>query len=281
VKGLKDAVGHDGVCSNYSYQTVASTWETLKNFEGGTAIFTHPVGAVKCGGAPQKICYLTDDYLREKGIRDKSRVIFVAAMPNMFAVERYRKTLDKVVERKGIETHFNHNLIEVRPETKEAVFENLSTGEPMTMHYDMLHVAPPMGPPDFVADSKLADADGWVEVDKYSLRHVRYPNVFALGDASSLPTSKTGAAIRKQAPVAAANLQAVMAGREPTARYDGYTSCPLVTGYGKLVLAEFDYDKQPEETFPIDQSKERLSMYLLKKYLLPPLYWYGLLKGRA
>lgn len=281
VKGLKDAVGKDGVCSNYSFQTVGSTWENIQNFEGGTAIFTHPAGAVKCGGAPQKICYLADDYFRQKGVRDKCRVVFVAAMPNMFAVERYRKTLDRVVQRKGIETHFNHNLVEVRPETKEAVFENLATGEQMTMHYDMLHVTPPMGPPDFVADSKLGDADGWVEVDRYSLRHVRYGNVFALGDVSSLPTSKTGAAIRKQAPVLARNLQAVMAGREPTARYDGYTSCPLVTGYGKLVLAEFDYDKQPEETFPFDQSKERLSMYLLKKYLLPRLYWYGMLKGRA
>jgi sulfide:quinone oxidoreductase len=281
VKGLKETIGKDGVCSNYSFQTVGGTWETLQNFQGGTAIFTHPAGAVKCGGAPQKICYLADDYFRERGIRDKCRIVFVAAMPNMFAVERYRKTLDKVVQRKGIETHFNHNLIELRPETKEAVFENLETGEQMTMHYNMLHVTPPMSAPDFVADSKLADADGWVDVDRHTLRHVRYANVFALGDASNLPTSKTGAAIRKQAPVLAENLQAVMAGREPTARYDGYTSCPLVTGYGKLVLAEFDYDKQPEETFPFDQSKERYSMYLLKKYLLPRLYWYGMLKGRA
>ena len=77
------------------------------------------------------------------------------------------------------------------------------------------------------------------------------------------------------------NLRSLMAGKPLTARYDGYTSCPVVTGYGSLVLAEFDYDKQPAESFPFDQGKERWSMWLLKKYGLPRLYWSGMLKGRA
>ena len=109
---------------------------------------------------------------------------------------------------------------------------------------------------------------------------MRHPDVFALGDCSSLPTSKTGAAIRKQAPVVATNILDVVAGREPSARYDGYTSCPLVTGYGSLILAEFDYDLKPQESFPFDQSKERWSMYMLKRHVLPLLYWKGMLKGR-
>jgi sulfide:quinone oxidoreductase len=110
---------------------------------------------------------------------------------------------------------------------------------------------------------------------------VRFPNVFGIGDASSLPTSKTGAAIRKQSPVVATNLISLMQGKSLDKKYDGYTSCPLVTGYDSLVMAEFDYDGKPAETFPIDQSKERYSMYLVKKYLLPKLYWYGMLRGRA
>jgi sulfide:quinone oxidoreductase len=119
-----------------------------------------------------------------------------------------------------------------------------------------------------------------VDVDKHTLRHARYPNVFGLGDASNLPTSKTGAAVRKQAPVVVSNLISAMRGDPPVARYDGYTSCPLVTGYGRLVLAEFDYDRNPQETFPLDQSRERRSMYLLKKYGLPAFYWHGMLRGR-
>jgi len=281
IPGLKESIGKGGVCSNYSYETVESTWDAIRSFRGGTAIFTMPSGAVKCGGAPQKIMYLADDRFREMGIRDQTKIVFASALPNIFAVERYRNTLEKVIARKQIECRFRHELLAIHPETKTADFKNLDTQEVTSQHYDLLHVTPPMGPPAFLASSPLADKDGWVEVDKTTLRHVRFPNVFALGDCSSLPTSKTGAAIRKQAPIVARNLLAALLNRPLTAAYDGYTSCPLVTGIGKLVLAEFDYDKRPAETFPFDQSRERWSMWLLKRYLLPILYWRGMLKGRA
>jgi sulfide:quinone oxidoreductase len=157
----------------------------------------------------------------------------------------------------------------------------MDTDEEMVIKYDLIHVTPPMSAPDFISGSELAGEGGWVEVDKHTLQHVRYANVFSLGDASSLPTSKTGAAIRKQAPVLVKNLHAVMDGKPLSASYDGYTSCPVVTGYDSLVLAEFDYDKQPAETFPFDQGQERFSMLMLKKHALPALYWHGMLKGRA
>ncbi len=281
VKGLREAMGKDGVCSNYTIDTVDSTWEAIRNFRGGTAIFTHPAGAIKCGGAPQKIAYLAEDYFRKHGVRAHSRVIFASAGASIFGIDKYRPVLEEVVARKGIETMFRHNLIEIRPATNDAVFENLDTGEHVVVKYDMIHVTPPMGPPDFIARSPLANKAGWVDVDKYTLQHIQYPNVFALGDASSLPTSKTGAAIRKQAPVLVKNLRAAMAGDPLEANYNGYTSCPVVTAYGKVMLAEFDYDGQPAETFPFNQAKERWSMWLLKKYLLPSLYWQGMLKGRA
>lgn len=279
IPGLKDAVTKNGVCSNYSYETVDSTWKAIREFKGGTAIFTMPSGAVKCGGAPQKIMYLADETFRRNGVRDNSRIEFYSALANIFAVERYRATLEGVIQRKQIDCHFREELVEVRGEAKEAVFRNLDTKELTTRSYDLLHATPPMGPPSFIAQSPLADKDGWADVNKETLRHNRYSNVFALGDCSNLPTSKTGAAIRKQAPVVVANILSAMHGQELTARYNGYTSCPLVTGYGKLVMAEFDYDKQPQETFPIDQSQERWSMWAVKRYLLPQLYWHGMLKG--
>jgi sulfide:quinone oxidoreductase len=281
VKGLKEAVGKDGVCSNYSYETVNTTWENIRNFEGGTAIFTQPPPPFKCGGAPQKIMYLADDYFRQSGVREKTRIIYASAAATSFHVKKYADSMDKVIARKCIETKYRHNLIEIRPEKKEAVFRNLDTGEEVTLRYDMIHATPPQSAPDFIKRSPLANEEGWVDVNKETLRHARYPNVFSLGDASSLPTSKTGAAIRKQAPVLVRNLLAAMRGMPLPARYDGYTSCPLITGYGKLVMAEFDYDLKSQETFPFDQSKERLSMYLVKKYLLPQLYWRGMLRGRA
>lgn len=142
-------------------------------------------------------------------------------------------------------------------------------------------MAPPQSAPDFIKRSPLASSAGWVDVDKYTLQHVRFPNTFALGDASSLPTSKTGAAVRAQAKVLSANLVALIHGKPLPASYDGYTSCPLVTGYGRLILAEFDYELKTKESFPFDQSKERYSMYLLKRHLLPQLYWHGMLRGHV
>lgn len=280
VEGLKEHLGSHGVCSNYDYRTVDYTWECIRSFRGGTALFTNPSTPVKCGGAPQKIMYLADDRFRRAGVRDGARVAFASAAGSIFAVEKYARTLEGVIARRGIETLFGHDLIAVRPEAKEAVFRRTASDDEVVLAYDMIHVTPPMSAPDFIKKSPLADAAGWVDVDKHTLRHVRYPNVFGLGDASNLPTSKTGAAVRKQAPVVVTNLASAMRGEPPVARYDGYTSCPLVTGYGKLVLAEFDYDKNSQETFPLDQSEERLSMYLLKKYGLPAFYWHGMLRGR-
>lgn len=279
VKGLEEAIGKEGVCSNYSYETVASTWESMQHFKGGNAIFTQPNTPIKCGGAPQKIMYLAEEYFQKSGVRDQTNVIFASASGGIFSVKKYADTLNQVIERKNIETKYKKNLIEINAADKKAVFQDVESGEKETLDYDMIHVTPPMGPPNFIAKSPLSDESGWVDVDPYTLQHKRYDNVFSLGDCSNLPTSKTGAAIRKQAPITAYNLINHMHNKDMTQKYDGYTSCPLVTGYNSLILAEFDYNNDPMESFPFDQSKERYSMFLMKKDFLPILYWNGMLKG--
>lgn len=281
VKGLPESIGKDGVCSNYSYQTVDSTWEFIRNFKGGNAIFTQPNTPIKCGGAPQKIAYLAEDYFRIHGIRDKVNVKFITATPSIFGSPHYAPTLAKHCEETGIETKFKFNLTEIRAASKEAVFNHVETSEELIEKYDMIHVTPPMSAPDFIKNSPLANEQGWVDVSKETLQHNKYKNIFGIGDSSSLPTSKTGAAIRKQVPVLVENLNDLTQGKPLTANYNGYTSCPLVTGYDSLIMAEFDYDLKPLETFPFDQNKERYSMYLVKRYVLPQLYWHGMLRGRA
>lgn len=282
VEGLAGNVGTHGICSNYAYDTVAFTWPTIQSVKGGKALFTHPATPIKCGGAPQKILYLAESTFRSRGVRKNVEVHFYSGQNESFPVPHYAKRLDERMARRAITPHYRKSLVAVRPEQRIAVFEDLAApGTREEVPYSMLHVTPPMSAPDFVKQSRLANAAGFVDVDKATLRHVRYENVFSLGDASSLPTSKTGAAIRWQAPVCAQNVLAVLAGRKPEATYDGYTSCPIVTDYGKLILAEFDYDKKLRETFPFDQSKERRSMYLLKRFVLPFYYWNGLLKGRC
>jgi len=280
IPGLAEGIGTQGICSNYSYQHAAYTWECIRGFKGGTALFTMPNTAVKCGGAPQKIMYLADDAFRRSGVRDRSEVVFATPQKAIFSVPKYRKTLESLVARKGITTKFQHNLVAINPASQEAVCERTDTGERVTIPYQMIHVTPPMSSPDVIKQSLLADDRGWVEADKHTLQHPRFPEVFSLGDSAGLPTSKTGAAVRKQAPVLVANLLAAMRGQPLPAKYDGYSSCPVVTGYNRMMLAEFDYDGQPAESFPFDQSKERYSMWLLKTQVLPRLYWYGMLRGR-
>lgn len=280
IDGLEGQLGRGGICSNYRYDLVDSTWQTLRGLTSGNAIFTFPSTPVKCAGAPQKIMYLADEHLRSRGVRAQVPVIFASAGKGIFGVERYARALRKIVERKGIVTHFRHELVAVRPAAREAVFRHLDEGTELILPYGMLHVVPPQSAPDVIKQSPLADAAGWVDVHKHTLQHVRFPEVWSLGDCSSLPTSRTGAAIRKQAPVLVENLLAQRAGRPASASYDGYASCPLVTGYGKLILAEFDYEGRPQESFPFDQSQERYSLWALKAYGLPEMYWNGMLRGR-
>jgi len=279
VEGLSEAMKTDGVCSNYTYETADKTWKTIKAFKGGTAIFTQPKPPFKCPGAAQKIMYLADDAFRKQGVRKKTEIQFYAGAPGIFPIKRYSDPLNAVIKRKNLKTNFKHHLVAIDASKKEATFEQVETGEKVTSHYDMIHVTPPQCAPDFLQGSPLSNEGGWVDVDKYTLQSTKFSNVFALGDCCSAPNSKTAAAIKAQTPVVVSNLLTVLNGGEAGTAYDGYASCPLVTGYGKLVLAEFDYNMQPKETFPFNQGKERKSMYYFKKYVLPKFYWDVLLKG--
>ena len=282
IPGLRESVGKvdSGVCSNYSYDTVNSTFENIKRLKKGTALFTHPSTPIKCGGAPIKITYLASDYWAKHGVSNNIKVKFIKGGGGIFAVKKYVEPLTRVADRYGIECTWNTDLVALEPDKKVAHFKNLQSGEESSLNYDMIHVTPPMSAPDFIKKSPLAADTGWVSVDKATTQHTQYANVFALGDCSNLPTSKTGAAIRKQAPTTVANIMAFLQGRTADKFYDGYTSCPLVTGYGSLILAEFDYNKEPQESFPFNQAEERYSMYALKAYGLPRMYWHGMLRGR-
>ena len=283
IKGLRDTLGKNRVCTNYEFKYADYTWECLKNTKPGKAIFTNPPTAVKCGGAPQKIMYLASDYFRKQGLADKIQVEMWSGGTRIFGVPKYEEVLKELIERRKINMRFFQKLVEVDGPNKRAKFVGIgeeNKGQESWVDFEMIHVTPPQSAPDFVRQSQLANAAGWVDVDKYSLQHNKYKNIFSLGDASSLPTSRTGAAVRKQAPVLVKNLMSLIVGEPLQAKYNGYTSCPIVTGYGKLMLAEFDYDNKPTETFPFNQAKERWSMFILKRYILPWLYWNQILPGR-
>lgn len=285
IEGLPQTLGKSGVCSIYQYDQVDYVKQTIGEFAGGAALFVMPPVPIKCAGAPQKIMYLAEDLFRRNGVRHKSRVHFATAGKAMFGIPAFGNALEEIRKEKGIEAHFEHKLVAVDGPKKEATFEVPENGQIVrkTLKFDMLHVVPTMSAHDYVSASGLAftegDQKGWLAVDKFTLQHVRYPNVFGIGDVTGVPNSKTGAAIRAQYPIVATNLLDVMAGRAPSRRYDGYSSCPLVTEIGKVMLAEFGYDGKLMPTFPLDPTVPRTSMWILKKYLLPQLYWKVMLKG--
>jgi sulfide:quinone oxidoreductase len=285
IPGLEDAIFRGDASSNYRYDLAPKTWDLIRNFKGGTALFHMPGTPAKCPGAPQKIMYLAADYFRKK--RLGAQVIYGSGLATIYGVKEYASVLDRVIQRYGIDARFNHELVEILPEKKEAVFQVKGdpAGQRTAIPYDFLHAVPPHSAPDFIRESPLADPlkpqEGWVKVDKYTMQHVNYPNVFALGDVAGTPNAKTGAAASRQALVVTANLLFALQGKEAQARYDGYIACPIITGYGRMLLCEVDYTGNPAPRIPgINTFRERYDMWLLKKFGLPWLYWNVLLPGR-
>ncbi|PPD04993.1 MAG: pyridine nucleotide-disulfide oxidoreductase [Methylobacter sp.] len=283
VSGLQETLGKNNVCSNYSADSVEYTWECIQNISSGNALFTQPPMPIKCAGAPQKIMYLAADRFRKKGILDKFSIEFYNAGPAMFGVPFFAKALVKVAESYGAKINYSHNLIAIDGANKTATFEVTGSDgskEQVTKAFDMIHVTPPQSAPDFIKQSPLANAAGWVEVNEKSLQHPKYGNIFALGDVAATTNAKTAAAVRKQVPVVVDNILALMQNQAVKEGYDGYGSCPLTTSIGKVMLAEFSYGGKVTPSFPwLDPRVERSLWWWGKTTGFPWLYWHIMLKG--
>jgi len=286
IDGLKSTLGENGVTSNYLFDMAPYTWELVSSLKGGRALFTQPPMPIKCAGAPQKAMYLSCDAWRRNGVLDNIDVNFHNAGGVLFGVKEYVPALMEYVEKYKAHLHFNETLVAVDGPGKTATFEVKDAAGNVTQRtdkFDMLHVCPPQTAPDFVANSPLANAAGWVDVDAGTLQHTKYGNVFGLGDAGSTPNAKTAAAVRKQAPVAAHNILCALDGKTPTAVYNGYGSCPLTVERGKIVMAEFCYDGKLDPSFPkwlLDGTKPSWLAWFMKEKMLPVIYFDMMLRGR-
>ncbi|MDP4862673.1 MAG: bifunctional protein tyrosine phosphatase family protein/NAD(P)/FAD-dependent oxidoreductase [Burkholderiaceae bacterium] len=286
IPGLVDALGHDGVTSNYRYDLAPYTWQLVQSMRGGTALFTQPPMPIKCAGAPQKAMYLSADHWRQQGVLKDIRIEFCNAGGVLFGVPEYVPALMAYVNAYGIQLNFTRNLVAINGTSKQATFKQTvadGTISEVVQDYDMIHVVPPQKAPDFVRASPLADASGWVEIDPASMQHKRYDNIHALGDVGNTTNAKTAAAARKQAPVVAHNVLSALGKRSGTVTYDGYGSCPLTVERGKIVLAEFTYGGKLAPSFPqwlINGTRPSRLAWFLKERVLPPLYWEAMLKGR-
>jgi sulfide:quinone oxidoreductase len=284
IKGCVDALKSDpAVCSIYSPNYVTKVKPAAYALNSGNAIFTFPNTAIKCAGAAQKICYLSEEIATKKGVRNNVNFIYNTAPSAIFSNPYYAAALEKLAISRGIKWNNLRNLVEVIPEKKEAVFEIMQNGSGSgkfeTIQYSLLHIAPPMSSPTQLWGSPLVDQTNFVDVNRSTLQHVKYKNVFALGDCANTPTSKTAAACASQVSIASKNLQMAMEGKDPERKYDGYTSCPLLVNHNKVMLAEFGYDGTILETFPVDQRVPRRSMFYMKAYMMPMIYWKLMVRG--
>jgi len=302
---LLNALGESGICSLYTAEGAVKTWELMqKSIEQAASgkktkfVFTHPSTPIKCGGAPKKIVYLTNSRLKEADARENAEIVFYPNGGAMFGVPEYHDAILAQFKREGFKWHYRHNLIEVEPENKIAVFDSkwqekgewdpvlkefevIAKHEKVRVSYDFLHITPPQLAPREVRESDLGSAKGWVPVNKETLQHVKYDNIFAIGDIAQVPMGKTGGSVRKQYKVLVDNLIAHMEGKPLTAKYAGYTVCPLITSIGTVMLAEFDWTVKPTPSFPLDPTVERWVFWLMKVYALKPMTMYGMLSGRA
>ncbi|RUP08631.1 bifunctional protein tyrosine phosphatase family protein/NAD(P)/FAD-dependent oxidoreductase [Hyphomicrobium sp.] len=286
IPGLAEALGSNGVTSNYRYDLAPYTYRLVREFRRGRALFTQPPMPIKCAGAPQKAMYLSCDIWSDARVLQNIDVEFHNAGAVLFGVPAYVPALESYIKRYGIDLRLESKLVAVDGQKKIATLERKTTNgsvERIEQSFDLLHAVPPQVAPEFVARSVLAGPSGFIEVDPATLQHVRYQNVFALGDVAGTSNAKTAAAARKQAPVVAVNALAVLEGKRPAADYNGYGSCPLTVERGKIVLAEFGYGGKLLPSFPtwlIDGTRPSRTAWFLKERLLPPIYWRGMLKGR-
>lgn len=282
IEGTRETLGRNGVTSNYEFELAPYTWQQVQSLRRGRALFTQPPMPIKCAGAPQKAMYLSCDHWRRQGVLGDIQVDFCSAGAVLFGVADFVPPLMRYVERYAAQLNFGETLIKVDGAAHKAWFKVAGADGDSRLverEFDFLHMVPPQRAPEFVRNSPLANAEGWVEADHETLRHPRYGNVFSLGDVCAAPNAKTAAAVRKQAPVVAENVLGVLAGLGPRAVYDGYGSCPLTVERGKVILAEFGYGGKLLPTFSFDPRVPRRLAWALKTKWMPSIYFDLMLKG--
>jgi sulfide:quinone oxidoreductase len=286
IDGLVETLGRNGVTSNYRFDLAPYTWKLVSTMTSGRAVFTQPPMPIKCAGAPQKALYLSGDHWLRSGVLNNLDIDFFNAGEVLFGVKDYVPALSEYIEKYRAQVHYGHRMVRIDGEAKKAWFETSdATGDKQQVEtdFDMIHVCPPQCAPDFVRESELADAAGWVDVDQNTLRHKRFNNIWGLGDAMNAPNAKTAAAARVQAPIVANNVLEDMGLATGVAHYNGYGSCPLTVERGKIVLAEFGYGGKLLPSFPqwvINGRRPSRLAWILKEKILPPVYWKAMLKGK-
>ena len=258
----------EGSYDFYSLDGALRLREALRTFRGGRIKVGVAGIPYKCPPAPVEFVFMIDQNLRRRGIRDKSEITLLSPLNRAFTIESASKLVQPLMEQRGIklETFFN-------VESVDAGAHAVLSLEGDKADYDLLVLVPPHKGQQVIIDSGLGDTGGWIPTDRVTLRHLEHDRVFARGDATNLPISKSGSTAHFEAPVVASRIASLVRGTAPKANYGGRVMCFLETGNGKATALRFDYEHPPVPPTPSWH-------WHAAKWLFNRLYWVTVPQGR-
>jgi sulfide:quinone oxidoreductase len=253
----------------YTMSGAQRLFKALEGFQQGTIVIGVAGIPYKCPPAPVEFAFLLDDYLRARDIRNQTEVKLLSPLNRAFTIEATSKLVQPILAERGIELTGFFNVESVDP-----VAKTVTSLEGETMGYDLLILVPPHRGQEVIESSRLGDERGWVPVDKNTLKHTQHADIWAVGDTTNIPISKSGSVAHYEATVAAAEIAAEVKGEAPPAHvYDGKVMCFLETGQGKATTIRFDYDHPPVSPSPARR-------WHWAKALFNKTYWHTVPQGR-
>lgn len=266
---MEEVPGGAGAHDFYTMDGAIRLFKALKEFEGGTIVIGVAGIPYKCPPAPVEFAFLLDDYLRSRHIRDNCEIKLLSPLNRAFTIEATSKLVQPILAERGIELTGFFNVESVDP-----IARTVTSLEGETMGYDLLVLVPPHRGQKVIEDSGLGDERGWVPVDKNTLKHAQLEHIWAIGDATNIPISKSGSVAHYEASVAVDGIVAAARGEAPPAHvYDGKVMCFLETGHGQATTIRFDYDHPPVSPTPARR-------WHWAKTLFNKTYWHTVPQGR-
>lgn len=280
--GLKDKLWRKEVFDFYTLDGAVALREFFRDWEGGKLVVNIAEMPFKCPVAPLEFSFLADAYFSEMGIREKVDISFVTPLSGAFTKPKASKKLGEMLKEKNIRVIPDFYLESVDNEKKV-----IRSYDEQEIPFDVLTIVPTNMGNSLVERSGMGDDLNFIPTDMYTLHSKNYENIFVLGDASDIPTSKAGSVVHFASEVIYENLLSAMEGRPMKSRFDGHSNCYIETGYGKGSIIDFNYDTEPlPGTFPLPGIGpfgllQNTKMNHYGKVLFRWIYWHILLKGKA
>ncbi len=233
----------------------------------------------KCPVATLEFAMMASHYFKKKKLKNKVKIHYLSPLASAFSIEKVSKKVEKRFEKLGIELHTFFNVEEILPDTK-----TITSLEGDEIQYDLLVLVPPHMGQDFIIDSGIGDEDGWVPVDRYTLEHTDYPNIYSFGDASDLPVSKSGSAAHHTSKIASKRILSRLKGKEPKKKYKGHVQCFLMTSLSSSYFLDFSYTRQPRWIGMVSFLGVVPKFFYIFKKKFPTFFFshrFGVLSGRV